>query len=224
MSGAREAFLQRVRHAVAEGNRAGTAPGLPTRGTTGYQGAGPDVVAQFCAMVTASGGKAQLVDPQTAVARVLELIQNHAARRILLGRGPVLDSLQLSTRLQSIGLEVTVVDALGLAAGPSAFFAADLGISGVNWAIAEAGSLVMATGPHEPRSLSLLPPVHIAIVGRQQLVPDLFDLFADLQPQAQSLPSCVTLITGPSKTGDIELKLVTGVHGPRELHVLVLGE
>ena len=76
----------------------------------------------------------------------------------------------------------------------------------------------MRSSPDQPRSISLLPPVHIALAERRQLVPDLFDLF----PQLGTLPSCLTLITGPSKTGDIELRLVTGVHGPGTVHVLML--
>jgi L-lactate dehydrogenase complex protein LldG len=69
----------------------------------------------------------------------------------------------------------------------------------------------------------LLPPVHIALAERSQLVPDLFDLFeTDLLSRRVMMPSCVTLITGPSKTGDIELRLVTGVHGPGEIHVILV--
>jgi L-lactate dehydrogenase complex protein LldG len=67
--------------------------------------------------------------------------------------------------------------------------------------------------------------VHIAIADRSQLLPDLFDLFDLFSPVANlsksTPPSCLTLITGPSKTGDIELKLVTGVHGPGEIHVIL---
>jgi L-lactate dehydrogenase complex protein LldG len=71
--------------------------------------------------------------------------------------------------------------------------------------------------------LSLLPPVHIAIAERKQLVPDLFDLFpSSNMEQSPTLPSCITFITGPSKTGDIELRLVTGVHGPGEIHVILI--
>jgi L-lactate dehydrogenase complex protein LldG len=90
--------------------------------------------------------------------------------------------------------------------------------------VAETGSVVLAAGPDDPRSLSLLPPVHIAIAARAQLVADLFDLFdlfSPLSTPGTSPPSCLTLITGPSKTGDIELKLVTGVHGPGEIHVIL---
>ena len=81
--------------------------------------------------------------------------------------------------------------------------------------------MIMLAKPDQPRTASLLPPVHIAIADRSQILPDLFDLYERLDPL--QMPSCVTHITGPSKTGDIELKLVTGVHGPGEVHVIVVG-
>jgi L-lactate dehydrogenase complex protein LldG len=77
----------------------------------------------------------------------------------------------------------------------------------------------------------LLPPIHIAIARRGQLLADVFDLFEHLSGAAVAqggmtprlrLPACVTLITGPSKTGDIELRLVTGVHGPKEVHLVLI--
>src|SRR2546423_674398 len=75
---------------------------------------------------------------------------------------------------------------------------------------------------------SRLPPVHIAVAARAQLLPDLFDLFAVCKPappqddEPDRLPACLTLITGPSKTGDIELRLVTGVHGPGVVYVILV--
>jgi L-lactate dehydrogenase complex protein LldG len=222
MSSSRDAMLQRIRQAVAEGNRAGTTPALPARGSVGYQGAGSDLVLRFCERLTAAGGRpfvASSVD--AAAARVLEIVQSKSARRILLGRGPVLDELDLPQRLSAVGLEIHLVDALN-ANRRDTFFEADVGISGVAHAIAETGTLVMASQPENPRSLSLLPPVHVAVVRVNQLLADLFDLFADLEVDKTRLPSCLTLITGPSKTGDIELKLVTGVHGPGEVHVVLL--
>jgi L-lactate dehydrogenase complex protein LldG len=82
---------------------------------------------------------------------------------------------------------------------------------------------VVLTAPGQPRLLSLLPPVHVAVADRAQLLPDLFDLFQDSASAGrQSLSACVSIITGPSKTGDIELRLVTGVHGPGEVHVILI--
>jgi L-lactate dehydrogenase complex protein LldG len=84
----------------------------------------------------------------------------------------------------------------------------------------------MMVRPKEPRSFSLLPPVHLAVAEQAQLLPDLFDLFdpAFWERRGGTLPSCLSLVTGPSKTGDIELRLVTGVHGPGELHVILVAE
>jgi L-lactate utilization protein LutC len=218
VSSSREAFLQRVRQAVAEGNRAGGAPALPARGAVGYQGAGSDPLARLNGEITAAGGRCHLVpDGAAAVKVVLQLVHERLARRVLLAGGEFIDSLGLKEALLASGVQVD-----GPGQGRAAFFAADVGITGVDRVIAETGTLVQATRPDQPRSASLLPPVHIAVAHRDQVVADLFDLFEASPPLP--IPACLTLITGPSKTGDIELKLVTGVHGPGELHlVLVTG-
>lgn len=224
----REAFLQRVRQAVVEGNRAGAAPDLPPRGVIGYQGAGPDPVARFCEEFKAAGGQPHLAaDRETAWQTVHGLIQARAARKIVLGRGGMVERLELPGRLRQQGLEVTVVEAVPSRSARDSFFDADLGISNVEYLVAETGTVVMSSKPEDPRSLSLLPPIHIAIADKNQLLPDLFDLFDVFSPAPISTkppsppPSCLTLITGPSKTGDIELRLVTGVHGPGEIHVIL---
>lgn len=219
----RDDFLQRVRQAVEEGNRAGSAAPLEPRGNVGYQGAGPDPVARFRDELTAAGGQFHLAaNRESAVEQVLELIRSKSARSVLVGRGPVLDLLNLAERLRAAGLEVVEVDRLTADNCRGPLFAADLGISGVDHLIAETGSLVVKSRPEEPRSLSLLPPIHVAVADRSQLLADLFDLF---EPgDGKALPSCLALITGPSKTGDIELRLVTGVHGPGEVHVVLIDD
>jgi L-lactate utilization protein LutC len=221
----REAFLQRVRQALGASNRPGQTIPLPSRGRAGYQGAGPDPCARFGEMLAAAGGQAYTVaDSEAAATTVLDLVRARSAKNILLGRGPFLDPLNLAERLRQSGATVLEVDQLPPDASRDAFFAADLGISGVNYLVAETGSVVMLAGPTEPRSLTLLPPVHIAVADRTQLLPDLFDLFGpEISSNGPNIPSGMTLITGPSKTGDIELRLVTGVHGPGEVHVIVIG-
>lgn len=107
-------------------------------------------------------------------------------------------------------------------AGDRAMYASDVGITGVWTAVAETGSLVCTSGEQQWRGMSLIPPVHVAVVRREQILPDLLDLFARLS--TDSLPPNVTLISGPSKTSDIAGILITGVHGPREVHVFVLEE
>jgi L-lactate dehydrogenase complex protein LldG len=216
----REAFLQQVRAAVRTGNRAGAAPPLPERGGVGYQGAGPDLVARFCAELTAAGGRPHVAaGPDAAWQVIADIIQMHGCRNVLVGCGGLVQRLDVAGRLRTAGLAVTPIDALP-PTPRDGFFAADLGISNVHRLIAETGTVVVATAPDEPRSLSLLPPIHIALAEPGQLLPDLFDLF-DLFSPLNLPPACLSLITGPSKTGDIELRLVTGVHGPGEIHVIV---
>jgi L-lactate dehydrogenase complex protein LldG len=225
MSSDRECFLDRVRKAVAEGNQAGSAVPLPERGTVGYQGGGADPLARFCAELTAAGGQAHVVpDGEAAVALVLALVRERGVRSVLLGREAFLDTLALAGALRKAGVEVVGVNSLTEGQQKEPFFAADLGLSGVDYLLAETGSVALRTRPDQPRSLSLLPPVHVAVARRDQIVADLFDLFEKrLGEHQDGLPACLSLITGPSKTGDIELRLVTGVHGPGEIHVVVVG-
>jgi L-lactate utilization protein LutC len=177
-------------------------------------------VGRFRDELTAAGGQLYLVaDAEAAAREVAAIAQSRSARRVLLGRGAFLDTLGLAGRLQRIGLELIAVDSLSPESSREPFFAADLGISGVDYLIAETGTVALLARPEEPRSQSLLPPVHVAVAHRSQLLPDLFDLFDG----RAEMPSCLTLITGPSKTGDIELRLVTGVHGPGEVHVVLIG-
>lgn len=221
----RDAFLNRVRQALHEGHRPAPAPPLQPRGRVGYQGGGPDPVARFAETFAAAGGFLHRFDgPDPALAFILEMLKSKAARQALVGTGPVIDRLRLPEKLPTIGVQAVAVDTLRAADGRDQLFAADVGITGVDYLIAETGSVVVLSKPEEPRSLSLLPPVHIAVAAPGQIVPDLFDLFEKVGagPDGPRLPSCLTLITGPSKTGDIELKLVTGVHGPGEVHLVLI--
>ena len=224
MMGSREAFLERVRQATEAGKRVGRTTALEPRGAIGYQGAGPDPAARFCEEFSAAGGHAHRVaDAEAAIGRVLAFVQSKSPQRIALGCNPLLDRLRLRERLAGTGAEVISVDKLFPESSRDPLFAADLGISAAHYLIAETGSIVLRACPQEPRSLSLLPPVHLVVAETAQLRPDLFDLFEpELQGEPPSLPSCLSLITGPSKTGDIELRLVTGVHGPGELHAILI--
>ncbi len=102
---------------------------------------------------------------------------------------------------------------------------ADFGITGVDYAIAETGSVVVIPGAGVSRLSSLLPPVHIAFVERGQALPSLDELFTLRRDDFASgrLGSYMNLITGPSRTADIEYKIVTGVHGPGEVHMALIG-
>jgi L-lactate utilization protein LutC len=105
---------------------------------------------------------------------------------------------------------------------------ADLGLSGVDAVIAETGMLALSTLPGQMRSVSLVPPVHVAVARTGQIMPSMADYLLHLRSTAtdwqRQLTSCVSFITGPSRTGDIELKLTVGVHGPGELYLVLIDE
>lgn len=100
--------------------------------------------------------------------------------------------------------------------------AADIGITSADYLLGDTGTLVMLASPQEARLVSLLPPAHLAVVPKERILTGLDELFAILpDPSAQT--SSMVLITGPSRTADIEQILVRGVHGPGNITVIVVG-
>jgi L-lactate dehydrogenase complex protein LldG len=97
----------------------------------------------------------------------------------------------------------------------------DVGITSADYALADTGTLVLLSGPQEARMISLLPPAHIAVVPRERILTGLDELFS-LLPNPAEATSSMVLITGPSRTADIEQILVRGVHGPGVLSVVVV--
>jgi L-lactate dehydrogenase complex protein LldG len=97
---------------------------------------------------------------------------------------------------------------------------ADVGVTGCDGAIAETGSLVLFSGRGRSRAVSLLPPVHLAVVKRQDLYFSMGEFFARAAAPLAG-EACCTFVTGPSRTADIELTLTLGVHGPGQVIVVV---
>jgi L-lactate dehydrogenase complex protein LldG len=92
------------------------------------------------------------------------------------------------------------------------------GVSRALYGLADTGSVVLASSPEEPRARSLLPPVHISLLDEDRILPGLAELF---EAVGDDLPSALAIVTGPSRSGDIEQTLVVGVHGPGEVHVVL---
>lgn len=96
-------------------------------------------------------------------------------------------------------------------------------VTGAFAGVAETGTLVFVSGRATPTTLNFLPETHVAVLARRRLVAHLEDVWALLRAErAGGPPRTVNFITGPSRTGDIELQLELGAHGPRRLHVLLV--
>ena len=159
------------------------------------------------------GGKSFFVREPREVAPILsELLQG---KRAVASNAPFLAACGI-TGLPQVQSGFTDREALR-----AACVTADVGITSADYALAETGTLVMLSSPEEPRLISLLPPVHIAVFPQSRMLANLDELLAVLPNPAEQTSSMV-LITGPSRTADIEQILVRGVHGPGEIYAVIV--
>ena len=246
----KEAFLSRVRRALqtpaaahAEDETAAPPPdAAPETAQALRARLRPQraaLVARLQEELRAVGGQvAHVQSVAQATAYVTELARQHEANLVVRWDHAVLDLLEVDAALQAQGVEVSAASApLDDAAALEAqrhrlrdlLARADIGLSSADVVIAETGTLALSTLPGQMRGVSLLPPVHVAVVKASQIVATMADCLALLQDEGQAdiqarLTSCVSFITGPSRTGDIELSLTVGVHGPGELHLVILDD
>ncbi|MBI2371689.1 MAG: lactate utilization protein [Deltaproteobacteria bacterium] len=181
-------------------------------------------VERLCQELTAVGGHYHQVASGEEVARVIiDVARSQQLERVVLWRGAMLDGLALAGRLGEAGLHVAVIEAgMDREQARRLCAEADVGITEVDFALAETGSLVLASGPGHPRLASALPRVHMAVLDPRTVVPDFETLLGQLQAgDLLRERSNLAFITGPSRTADIELTLTRGVHGPREVHLLI---
>lgn len=152
--------------------------------------------------------------------RLLALLQQSAARKVVVGFGDAEQQREIDSALNEAG--VAVMD-WAKAEGLDGQYDADAGITDVHAALAETGTLICCSDARHSRGLSLVPPVHVAIVRRSDIVADMIDFWVRYRGQAHTqLPSSIAFITGPSKTADIEGELVQGVHGPGQVHIVLV--
>jgi len=154
--------------------------------------------------------------------RVLaEIVREHGISRAIRWDHPLLEELKVDASLRECGVEMGIPARKKEGRGFSA--RADLGITAADAFVMESGTIVLRSRPGWGRTTSLLPPVHLAIVTSDQRLARLEDLPGLIRywrDEADGLPGAVTLITGHSRTADIELTLVSGVHGPGIVHVV----
>ena len=97
-----------------------------------------------------------------------------------------------------------------------------VGVTGVFAAIAETGTLVLASGPDTPASASLLPETHVAVVRAGRIVAHMEDAFALAREAFGQLPRAINFVSGPSRTADIDQTIVLGAHGPSRVHIILI--
>lgn len=156
------------------------------------------------------------VYPEEAAGKIVAFLQSQNLSKIALPQSKLLDQLNIPAALLQAGLDARTWDQLTL----DQLYDLQASVTDVTYAIAETGSLVIQSSAVHGRSISLVPEVHIAVVEPRNCVADLLDLMEKLKETGPG--NNTTIITGPSKTADIEGALVTGVHGPARVEVFLL--
>ena len=202
---------------VANDNRWATPAAKPS---AGEREVSPALVEMFVENLEAVGGHCIVAQSEMGIAQALTRIisdlqkTNLRARRIALS-----DALVVERLARQMDVDV---DEITVAPAAADLFDYDVGITTAQAAIAETGTLVLESECERHRLVSLVPPVHIAIVEAASIRLTLGEALAAVHRGSFSeMSPTITFITGPSRTADIELTLTIGVHGPQELYVII---
>ena len=210
---AREAILTRVREALGRtpGQGPGEAPPPKIQ-------ARPEVEMDY--RIARFGAALEKLNGNFHHAASLEEVRTYAAR-LIAGKTAVASNAGFLRECAIPALDGVASGFTDRAALREACATRQVGITSADFALADTGTLVMFSSPEEARMISLLPPCHLAIVPRERLLTGLDELLTRI-PAPDLRSSSMVLITGPSRTADIEQILVRGVHGPGEIHVVVI--
>jgi len=192
---------------------------LPTRMADIQQAApGSSLIEKFRQNLEAVGGHCVVVQSEAEAAQALNKIVSDLqktlvrARRIGLSNSPAVERVVKNLQIE--------VDDVTVNPNAAALFGYDVGVSAAQAAIAETGTLVLESDAERHRLVSLVPPIHVALIQADEICLTLGEALSKVK-QGRDLSPAITLITGPSRTADIELTLAIGVHGPQELYVIV---
>lgn len=168
---------------------------------------------------------------------ILELVQNTkpewgSKKSVIAWQHPLIDQLNLKETLEQEGVEVFTTrgsnrsDSRKREKIRSQLLQSYIGITSADFCVAQSATLVLRTRPDQPRAVSIVPSIHVAVIRLDQIIENLKELYFrlkwDPEEKKLGLTNCMTFISGPSKTADIELVMVYGAHGPRQLLVYVI--
>jgi len=214
MPAAREEILGKVQGGLGRRPGAPVAPIPPTaRIASRTPGEAEAEIAQLLAEIgKLNGATRRLANRGELRAALADLVKAEGVKKATLWTTPDLAAWEVTESLKALGVEIVPAQA-----DKHLVAACELGVTGVDAALAETGTLQLLSSPERPRVVSLLPRVHLAIFTPTVLRADLHQAFAGAKDAGYSV-----FVTGPSRTSDIELTLTLGVHGPKSLYAWVL--
>ncbi len=190
----------------------------------------PQLLARFTDMAGRGGWNVHRVSGvEAAIGCVDSLIGELGVARVVRSGQPVFDDVPVDTGLEWRGIELTPIvrdENTAREQLRETIRQADVGLTGTDYALAETGSLVILPRRGLSRLVSLVPPVHIALVRPEEVLESLHDLFLlrrlEYYRRGGEMGSYLNFITGPSRTADIEMTIVQGVHGPKSVHLVLI--
>lgn len=178
-------------------------------------------IERLTTLMTAMRTEVHRVDADGWVDTLKTLARERGWKRMLYGPGsPIGPAIEAAWPSGADDLPERVPYTETVEAFKTDLFAIDAGVTSVRGAVADTGAVVLWPTPAEPRLMSLVPPVHVAVLDAAAIHDSLAEMIA-VEKWAEGMPTNALLISGPSKTADIEFTLVFGVHGPKELIVLI---
>ncbi|MGQ4878229.1 LutC/YkgG family protein [Billgrantia sp. LNSP4103-1] len=196
-----------------------TAPQSDFAVVTGRGWSAQERLERFERLITSVHGEVVHTTRGAWTSALAEVLETKGIRRLALGRE---HPVAAEARTALVDSDVALIDADRNVEAwrHEQFHDTDAGLTSTRGGIAETGSLWLWPTPDEPRLLSLVPPIHIAVLDAEAVEDTFFDVI-EAHDWAGGMPTNALLISGPSKTADIEQTLAYGVHGPRELIVLL---
>ncbi len=174
----------------------------------------------FEKMIESVHGEVHHCTSDSWIERLAEILNTRGARNLMIPKQHTIgEAIKASERTDLP--ELLLYDEPIESWQPYLFNEVDASITSTRGGIAETGSLILWPTPDEPRLMSLVPPVHIAVLNASEIYTTFHEAML-AQDWASGMPTNALLISGPSKTADIEQTLAYGVHGPKELIVLVI--
>lgn len=184
-----------------------------------------ELVAQFGRELERVGGQfSGLSGADGLDERIVQLARDLSLKSIALADGVTVDSAELEQVLGAVGVETFRTgfrDDDGRIALRAKLAACDLGVIEADYAIASTGTFCVVAGGRRPSAITILPPANFIFVAAERILPTLADVIAAVGAERFS-SNRVALITGPSRTADIEKMIVIGVHGPKQLYAAAI--
>lgn len=208
------------RDMILEKLHAGAASGHTSAKVMTAREPGGGDVQVFILKAAAAGAGVTRTSSAAAVETIKSIFQESGCKSIMLSDEKIIKELGIQNITQEIGIDCRYTDDFPGEAYRRKVLQVEGGVSGCDYALSDSGSLVILHNGSNQRLLSLAPDIYFCLVKTSQMLKDRYDLAAILEQKG--MPAAVTLITGVSRTADVALQVVLGMHGPRKVYIVLI--